>query len=165
VLGEALAPASVLAVAEWTLLLLAALFLPGVGRLHPSIQQRLLVALSAACLLPCISLLGVLIQNAAVLILPGWAQLGKDRRRGIEAMGQRLITMAATVLVLVFAEVPAALLFLAVFFLGSLLVGIAILPVAALLASLVLLAEAGVAVYWLGLVYDRFDASVEGAGR
>lgn len=165
VLGEVLAPATILALAEWALLLIAALVLPSVGKVHLSATLRVLVGLSAAFVLPCLSLIGVLIQNAAALMWPGWVELGKARRQGIEAMGQRLITMLATVIALVFAVIPAGLLFGVVYFAGSWLVGLAILPFAALLAALALLAEAGVAILFLGRLYDRFDVSVEGAGH
>ncbi|MBZ5500379.1 MAG: putative ABC exporter domain-containing protein [Acidobacteriia bacterium] len=165
VLGEVLAPAALLAAGEWFLLLVAACVLPTAGSIHPSVTQRLLVGLSAAFLLPCFSLIGVLIQNAAALLWPGWVELGKARRQGVEAMGQRLITMLATVFALVFAVIPAALLFAAVFFLGSWLIGLAVLPIAALVAALGLLTEAGLAILWLGRLYDKFDVSLETVGR
>ncbi len=163
VLGEVLAPAVVLALGEWLLLIVAVVSLPSLGRVHPSAFQRLLAGASAAFLLPGFSLIGLLIQNAAALIMPAWVQLGKEHKRGIEAMGQRLITMAATVLLLLFAVVPAAVLFAVVFLSGYWLVGLAVLPLAALLAALGLLVEAGIAVWWLGRLFDRFDVSLEGA--
>ncbi len=76
-------------------------------------------------------------------------------------MGQRLISMVGTVLVLVFAVVPAGLLFAAVYFPGLWLIGMSILPVAALVSALALLAEAGLAIFWLGRLYDKFDVSLE----
>lgn len=165
VLGEVLAPASILAAAEWFLLFVAACFLPSVGKFHPSVFQRFLVGLSAALLLPCFSLIGVLIQNAAVLIWPGWVELGKGRRQGIEAMGQRMISMVATVLALVFSVIPAAVLFAAIYFLGFWLLGLAVLPIAALVAAAGLLVESAFAILWLSRIYDKFDLSLEGGGR
>ncbi len=165
VFGEVLAPAVVLAVAEWILLLIAALSLPNIGRVHPTAVLRLFVGLSAAFVLPCLSLIGVLIQNAAALMWPGWVELGKAHRQGVEAMGQRLITMLATVIVMMFAVIPAGIVFGIIYFAGSWLLGTAILPFAALFAALGLLAEAGAIVFLLGRLYDRFDVSVEGAGR
>jgi hypothetical protein len=165
VLGEVLAPTAILAVIEWLLLLVAALVLPSLGKIHPTTSQRLLVGLSAAFLLPCFSLIGVVLQNAVALLWPGWVELGKSRRQGIEAMGQRLITMVATILVFALAEIPAGLVFAAVFFLGFWLLGLTVLPIAALVAALVLLGEAGLAIFWLGRLYDKFDVSLEGPGR
>ena len=166
VLGEVAAPAVFLAAGEWILLLVAALVLPDGGRIRTTLSQRLLVASSAALLLPCLSLMGVVIQNAAVMLLPGWVQLGKHRQRGVEAMGQNLIGMVATVLVLLLSLLPAALIFGIVFIPGYLAgFGLAALPVAALLAALGMLVEAALAVFWLGRIYDRFDVSLEGSGH
>ena len=96
VLGEVMAPAAILACTEWFLLVLAVSFLPGLGDHALSAYQRVVFGISAAFLLPCFSLLGVLIQNAAALLMPGWIHLGKDHQQGIEAMGQRLITAGVT---------------------------------------------------------------------
>ena len=164
-LGEVLAPAAVLAAGEWILLLISGWLLPGVGKWHPTVPQRFLVGASLGLLLPCFSLLGLLVQNAAALLLPGWVQLGKGRRQGIEAMGQRLISMAATWLLLLCAVLPAAVLFGIVFFAGYRFLGMAILPPASLLAACGLLAEAGLAVLWLGRLFDKFDVSLAGIDR
>jgi len=164
-LGEVLAPATVLAAGEWVLILIAALFLPSIAKTPLLVSQRIVFGLSASLLLPCFSLLGVMIQNGAVLLLPGWVQLGKANRQGVEAMGQRLITMVATVLMLVFAVIPAGVLFAIIFFAGYGFIGIGVLPLASLMAALGLLAEAGAGILWLGRLYDRLDVSLEGTSR
>jgi len=160
VLGEVLAPAAILAVAQWVLLLVAGSTLPGVVRAD-SLYKRFLFGLGAAILLPCISMIGVMVQNAAVLIMPGWVQLGKEQQRGIEAMGQRLIFTAATLLAVLLAAVPAVLMFSIAFFLSYWLIGLAAVPVAAIFAATGLLAEAALGVVWMGQLYDRLDASRE----
>ena len=159
VLGEVLAPVAILAAIQWALLLIAAIVAPSLGKMSLSIPRRIEFGISAALLLPCFVLVGILIQNAAALIWPGWVELGKARRQGIEAMGQRLITMAATILTLVLAVIPAGILFAVVFFLGSWLIGMAIVPISSLLAALAILFEAALAIAWLGRIYDRFDPS------
>ena len=61
---------------------------------------------------------------------------------------------------------PAGLIFSIVFIPGYLAgYGLVVLPIAALVAALGMLAEAGFAVFWLGRIYDRFDVSLEGAGH
>ena len=165
VLGEVLAPTSFLALTQWILLLISAWTIPSLGAWHFSGAHRLAIGISIAMVLPGITLMGVLIQNAAVLILPGWVPVGRERRRGVEAMGQNLITMAATVLALILAAVPAGLLFALVWIPGYLAGwALAALPPAALLAALGLIAEAALGILWLGRVYDRFDVSREGPG-
>jgi ABC-2 type transport system permease protein len=159
VLGEVLAPIAVLTAIQWFLLLIAAMLIPSVGSMHLTGSQRLLVGLSAAFVLPCLSMIGVLIQNAVALIWPGWVELGKGHRQGIEAMGQRLITMAATLLTLVVAVIPASIAFGIVYFLGSFVIGVSVMPIAELAAAMCLLTEAGFAVLWLGRVFDKYDVS------
>jgi ABC-2 type transport system permease protein len=160
-LGEILAPVAILAFSEWVLLAVAAFSFPEMGQTHWSAYRRAMVALGAAQLLPCFSLVGILIQNAAVLIMPGWVQLGKERQRGVEAMGQRLISMAGGLLAFLFAVVPAFVVFLIGFTAGYWAIGFAVIPFAALMASLALIFEAGLGIAWLGRIFDKFDASVE----
>jgi len=165
VLAEIMAPVATLALWQWILLLIAILTLPDIGKTHLTLSLRILLGSSAAFLFPCFSLIGVLIQNAAALIMPGWVRLGKERVRGIEAMGQNIITMTATVLIMALTLIPAGLIFTVVFLPAYLAgYGLAALPVASLLAALGLLAEAGIAIFWLGRLYDQFDVSLESPG-
>ena len=161
VLGEVLGPATVLAILQWVLVLLAAGLLPGTETRSLTAADRVYVAIGAALLLPCFGFIGILVQNAAVLLLPGWIHLGREHQRGVEAMGQRLITGIATAVSLLIAAVPASLLFMAMWAAGYWLIGLAIVPLASMLAALGLLAEAAFGVLWLGRRFDRFDASLE----
>jgi len=149
----------VLAILQWAMLLVAAGMLPSLGE-HPlTIAQRIYIAIGAALLMPCLSFIGILVQNATVLLLPGWIQLGKEHQRGVEAMGQRLISSLATILALLIAAVPAALLFLATWAAGYWLIGTAVFPIASLVAALGLLVEGALGVLWLGRLFERFDPS------
>jgi ABC-2 type transport system permease protein len=161
VLGEVLAPSTILALLEWLLILLAAGTLPGFEKYPWNISDRIYGGIAAALLMPCLSLIGVLVQNAAVLLLPGWVQLGREHQRGVEAMGQRLISSFATILSLLIAAAPAALLFLVTSVAGYWLVGRAIIPIAALVGALGLLAEAAIGIFLLGRAFDKFDPSKE----
>lgn len=100
-------------------------------------------------------------QNAAALILPGWVQIEKEQQRGVEAMGQRLISSIATVLFLLIAALPAALLFALVLFAGRTALGAAAIPAASLPAACALLLEAAAGILWLGTLFDKFDVSKE----
>ncbi len=161
VLGEALAPVTILACVQWALLLVAAVAIPEPRWMALDPARRAAVALACAILFPCLAAVGVVIQNAAALLMPSWVQLGRDHARGIEAMGQRLLTMAAAVLLLAFAAIPAGIVFGAAYFLSAWLLGEAALPLAAAGAAVLLLAEAGLGIIWLGRLWDRFDASRE----
>ena len=76
-------------------------------------------------------------------------------------MGQRLISSLATLLFLLIAASPAALLFLAIVRAGYGILGTAIIPLASLMAALVLLVESGLAIFLLGSQFERLDASKE----
>lgn len=161
-LGEILAPVAVLAGFQWLLILLGlglVLFLPGK---HEGLM--LAVGISAACLLPVLDFLLLLIPNAAVLLFPSWIQAGKDSPRGIEATGQRLIFAVGQMLVLLLALVPAALAFTAVYFPLKLAFGpFTPVPFASLAAAMVVAVEAGLGVRLLGKLFERFDVTEEPA--
>jgi ABC-2 type transport system permease protein len=157
VIGEIMTPATILAVVEWVLVLATITLLPGFEKTPWRVSDRIAVGIGAALLFPCISLLGILVQNAAALILPGWVQIERDQQRGIEAMGQRLISSVATVLFLMIAATPAALVFGAAFFVGYGAMGLAIIPLASMLACLALLFEGAAGILWLGSLFDKFD--------
>ena len=161
-LGEILAPVAVLAGFQWLLLILGfglVLILPGK---HEALA--LAIGIAAACLLPALDFLLLLIPNAAVLLFPSWIQAGKDSPRGIEATGQRLIFAVGQLLVLLVALVPAALAFAAVYFPLKLAFGPVVpVPFAALAAALILAVEAGLGVLLLGRLFERFDVTEESA--
>ena len=159
-LGEILAPVAVLAVFQWLLLLIGAglvLYLPGKWE-----ALFLAIAFCAAVLLPVLDFILLLIPNAAVLLFPSWIQTGKDNPRGIETTGQRLIFALGQLLVLALALLPAAAAFAGVFFMLNLAFGAAAaVPLAALAATIVLAAEAGLGVMLLGKLFERFDVTEE----
>jgi hypothetical protein len=162
-LGEILAPAAVLAMLQWLLLLL------GLGLLLflPVKQDALIlaIALGAAILLPVLDMLLLLIPNAAVLLFPSWIQTGKDSPRGVEATGQRLIFALGQMLALMLALLPAAAAFVGVFFLFNFMIGPDVaVSLASLAATMILGAEAGLGVMLLGKLFDRFDVTEEPAG-
>ena len=161
VLGEILCPALLLAMLECSCVLLATIAMPSLVGVPLKVLDRVSIGFGAWILLPCFSLAGVLFQNAIVLILPGWVQIGKRQPQGVEAMGQRLISSLATLLFLLIAASPAALLFLAIVRAGYGILGTAIIPLASLMAALVLLVESGLAIFLLGSQFERLDASKE----
>ena len=90
---------------------------------------------------------------------------GPGQPRGIETTGQRLIFALGQMLVLLVALLPAAAAFVGVFFLLNFTLGPAVaVPAAALAATLVLAAEAGLGVMLLGKLWQRFDVTEEPAG-
>jgi hypothetical protein len=155
--AELLAPSIILVTAQWVLLILAAWlvfplnlpYLPETGR------GFMLVS----CLLVGGSILvnGVLIQNAAVLFFPGWVNLGPDRAQGLEAVGQRLITLVGMLIMLLAGLAPAGLAGGVILWLtGRLPLGLGFLA-AGIAASSVLMLEAALVSRWMGYVFERLD--------
>jgi ABC-2 type transport system permease protein len=111
-------------------------------------------------LLPALAAAVLVVQNAAVLTFPAWFPPG-GQRRGIEAMGTRLIAFAGTMLLLLLALIPAVLAGLLVAVLGWAVLGPWSLVPAMAAASLPVWIEAAAGVVLLGQLFSRFDVSAE----
>ncbi|MBS2030158.1 MAG: hypothetical protein JST54_19805 [Deltaproteobacteria bacterium] len=156
--GEVLAPATVVAAAQWCCLLGATLIIPASTL---AFAGRAGTALGLALLLPPVNLCLVIVQNAGVLLFPGWVQSGVQGPRGIEAMGQRMLTLIGTLLAAALGLIPAGVVGAGVFALVALGAGWGPLAVVlgAAAGALVLLVEAAFGVLFLGRCFERFDLS------
>lgn len=161
-LGELLAPTFLLSAIVWFLLAVTL-------ALSPAWKDGPIDAVGRAALLVSVGLLApmliagqVIIQNAAVVLFPGWIATGGARARGIEAMGQNMLMFAGTLLALAIGILPASAVAGGLGYVLYLFLGWpGLLPAAMLLAS-ILVVEAGLVVMWLGRVLERTDpAQVE----
>jgi hypothetical protein len=157
--GEISSPAAQLAAMEWVTLAITAIFLPAPQGASWNWTDRAFAAVGAALLLPIISFIGLLAQNAAALLLPGWMHLGRESQRGVEAMGQRLIATAGALLVVTVAGMPAAGIFGIVFIAGYGFIGNAVIPLASVAAAAFLVAESWAGILWVGRLFDGLDPS------
>ncbi|TMP98855.1 MAG: hypothetical protein E6L09_10935 [Verrucomicrobia bacterium] len=166
VLGELLAPATILTGVQWCLVLLSVMMFSQAPQGDTiALTKRLSIGAAAAMIAPGLNLISLVIPNASVLLFPAWLNIGREQVGGIEVMGQRLIFMLGSVLVFAFALVPAAVLFLLVFLPAKPLVGTVVaVPLAALAATTVLAAESSLAIWWMGRLFERFDVSAEPTG-
>ncbi len=159
--GEALAPAAVLTVVAWIFILGASastsrvfqqLGIDGLG-------ARLSYTLAALILAPGLIAAQVIVQNAVALLFPSWMSIGPTRARGLDVMGQRMLMMAAMVVTLIIAVLPAALFAgvaaAAIYFTMSVIP--VIVPAAVITALLA--AECLLASEALGRTMDRIDPS------
>lgn len=163
VAAEVLAPGVLLAVMQLFLLLLAvgmAVGAPGKW----GAQLWVAGALGLAPLLPALAIGGVFVQNAAVVLFPAWLPADGERARGIEALGQRLLTLAGALVVLLGGLLPAAIVAALVGFALYGLLDVWALPCAGLVAAAGLALEVGLGVMALGRAFDRMDVSSEGVG-
>jgi ABC-2 type transport system permease protein len=161
-LGELLAPAIILTCIQWFLLAIGGVLSLNIPKTGLGSAEIFALVFSAAMLFPFINLLSLCIPNAAVLLFPAWFQTGKDGPHGIEATGQRLVAIVAQIFAFVLALIPVAaaagLVFLVVF--KSVGWPFATLA-AALPAAVVLAAEFALAVYILGILFERYNLSEE----
>jgi ABC-2 type transport system permease protein len=118
-------------------------------------------ALAAFLIVPPLSLLLVLGQNAATLAFPAWFPPGPQRSRGLEQMGISLLTAFVSLAALALALIPAVALAALVLFLGGAALGPWALPLGALFGSLPLWAEAVGVVFLLAKMWERFDPSLD----
>lgn len=162
VLGELLTPTAILTASAWLFLLLGLLLmdlLPARVRL-PAPDWSIVVAL--VVVLPVVCLLQMMVPNAATLLFPSWARNTRVRDRGIDVMGQRLIFVAAQVLVILCVLLPAAIIGLLVWFAAHWFVGFSAATVITTAVVLILLGlEACLGLWWLGYRFEIFDLSGE----
>ncbi len=155
--AEMLGPGLIVAALQWALIAAAILLSAGHPLLGLDLPKKIAIALSAAMLAPALVLANLAIQNAGVLLFPAWVSFDPGQARGIEALGQRLLTVAGTLIVFFFVLLPAAIF-------GG-IVGLVLrsalhygaLPLASAVATAVIAIELQLAIRWLGTVFDRFD--------
>lgn len=164
VAAELAAPALLLAVAQVGLVLLGMLLALWQGGARTSMWVA--AGLGAIWVLPAVTLGGLFVQNAAVVLFPAWLPPEGERVRGLEAIGQRLLTLAGTMVVLLVGMLPAALVAALVGFgLDRLLeLGVWSLAWAGPAAAAVLVGEVALGVVGLGHAFDQLDVSREGTG-
>src|SRR5687768_6031948 len=105
VAGAVLGPVAVMTLYQW-ILLLGALVLA--GRSVPGPMSPAALAFVAALLCGPANLASALVQNALVLLFPGWMTLGASRPSGIESMGMGIVSALARLLALSVFFLPAA---------------------------------------------------------
>ena len=159
--GEIIWPMAVLTAVAWGALGLA-LFLSAAVFRHESAALRTSAALAIAILTPALVAAQLSIHNGAALMFPGWVSVGNQRARGLDAMGQRIIMLTGTLLVLALMVAPGALAGGIVWFAFRTLLGAAALVPAAVVLSIVVGLEVLLATEALGPLYEKLDlTSVE----
>ena len=157
--AETAGSTAVLTALQLGLIALAWIAFWGGGVDEPPAVLRTAVLLGAVVLLPGINFLAMLIQNGAVILLPGWVNPGSDRPIGVEALGHNMLIISGFLLVL------AALLTVPATAAAALLFGLRSLgpwaAAPAALAALVLMAlEARLLLARLGRVYEATDPAM-----
>jgi len=154
--GEMLWPAAMLTVVGWTLVATAWIFSRPVFP-EASAALRLSVAVAVALAMPAVIATQFTIHNAAALFFPAWMASGVQRGRGVDAIGQRLILLGGTVLLLTIAIAPGAIGGGIVFLAFRQFIGPAALVPAAAVGAAIVMFEVLLGTEMLGPVYERLD--------
>lgn len=166
VAGEALGPVTVLTAIAWASFLVG--FTVSLGFDVPgfSVSERVAALLAAGIAAPALLCVTTLIQNAAVLFFPAWITVGPARAAGVEMIGQRLVTMIGSQVLLVVALIPALVVASVAIAIGGLagVTGVWLAVPGALALAVTLAFEARLAVVWLGRVFERSDPAAEIGG-
>jgi ABC-2 type transport system permease protein len=156
--GELLWPGVVISAGAWTMLTVA-MFLSGTVLTHVTLGLRLAGGAAIAIVAPSLVFAQLTIHNAVALAFPAWVPLGNQRPRGLDAMGQRLIMLGGTWLLLVLAALPGAVAAGIVWFALAYFIGSAALVPAAVVCASILAMEVLLATEALGPAYERLDVT------
>lgn len=149
VLGQALAPAFLLS-ALWVVLVpVAAVLLP----VELGWLERGCAGLSLIIVGPPMLLLGVLLQAALVLVVPGWATAGA----GLLGLGRMMLAYLVQIIGFPILALPAGLLAATGVAVARPIIGWSALPAFGLLAALVLVLEIALALLVLGRLFEKLD--------
>jgi len=146
-----------LAALQVPMLLAAYALNPVHNKIGQSWSDQTALLATSLILLPAVSALGVLVQNAGVLLFPGWVRLGLSRPGGIEAIGQGIVTMFGSTLVLTLGLALPLLLGAPVAVVAVSRVGLWGLVPGTAIGAAVVLGEVWLVTAWLGRVFERTD--------
>lgn len=154
--GQLLWPGALITAGAWTMLAVAML-LSGTTLTKVSLGWRMSGGVALAILAPPLVFSQLTIHNAVALMFPAWVPLGNQRPRGLDAMGQRLIMLGGTWLLLILSAVPGALAGGVVWFALGRFIGPAALVPAAVVCTVIVGLEVLAATEALGPAYERLD--------
>lgn len=156
--GEIIWPSIVVTVMAWSFGAIAmAMSLVSLSRVP--LGNRGAFWISFLIFLPGMVLAQYTIHNGIAVIFPGWVPIGPSRPRGVDAVGQRLIVLAATWIGLLVALAPGILLTAALFMLFGRTARMWVLPIGAIATTACVFVEMLLATRVLGRVYDRLDVT------
>jgi len=154
--GELLWPGALITAGAWTMIAVA-MFLSGTILPELSAGLRLSGGAALAILAPALVFSQLTIHNAVALLFPAWVPLGNQRPRGLDAMGQRLIMLGGTWLLLIISALPAAIVGGIIWFALVRFIGQAALVPAAIVGTVIICVEVLLATEAMGPAYERLD--------
>jgi len=154
--GELMWPGALITAIAW-ILLAVALLLSGALFARVGLGWRMAAGAAVAIVAPALVFAQLTIHNGVALMFPAWVPLGNQRPRGLDAMGQRIIMLGGTWLLLVIMVLPAALAGAIVWIaLGWFFGPVMLIPAASVCAVIVAI-EVLLVTEALGPAYERLD--------
>jgi len=154
--GEMLWPGVMLTGAAWIAIVIST-FLSAATLTKVAVPLQMAIGGGLLAVAPALIFAQLTVHNGVALIFPAWIPLGNQRPRGFDAMGQRLVMLGATWLVLIGMTVPGAIAGGIVWFGLQFFVGAAAIVAGALVCAVVLLVEVLLATEALGPAYEAID--------
>ena len=159
--GEMAWPGILISASAWIAIGIA-LFMSAAVFSTVGLGLRVSAGITAAILAPALVFAQLTIHNTVALIFPAWVPLGNQRPRGLDAMGQRLIMLGGTWLLLAVMLLPGALAGGVIWFAFRGFLGAAVFVPAAVVCSVIVVIEVLLVTEALGPAYERLDiTSVE----
>jgi len=156
--GQILWPIALLTLFTWGALACGTVFsAPAFPRW--TLAWRLSLSALAFVLAPALIAAQFTVHNAAAVLFPAWVPTGRQRPRGLDAMGQRLILFAGVMLSLIVLVGPGAIAGGIVTFAFLRLIGPVILVPAGLVCLAIVAVELALVTEMLGGAYERIDLS------
>ncbi len=158
--AEVASSALALSALQLSFFALAYLLLLGNDTIQTALAERTMLVVAAAAVLPAVNAIGMCIQNALALLFPEWGKRTLQGAGGIETIGQQMVIMLGSFVLLIIALLIPAMMAATVRW------GIpgAIEPwriaTGASLALLALSGEVLLCIWWLGKVFDKTEPSV-----
>jgi hypothetical protein len=161
--AEVASAAVVLTVAEMVLLLVAVIAFTYAT--PDAALAYALVYLLGVLVLPSLNALALVVQNGLALFFPEWMRVGAEGAGGIEFMGQHILRIVGSILLILAGLIPPALvgaaiaarLFPAIGARAAIPAAVAFIPA--------LWIEVALVVLWLGDVFERTDPAEAGLAR
>ena len=155
--AELCAALMTLGVAQVPVLLGAYVLNPVHNKIGQSWSDQTALLITSLILLPTVSALGVLVQNAGALLFPGWIRLGLSRPGGVEAVGQGIVTMFGSLVVLTLGLALPLVFGGGVAIVAVSRVGLWGLVPGTVVGAAIVAAEVWAITAWLGGVFERTD--------
>jgi len=161
--GELAWPIAAVSAVAWLAALIAGVF-SGAALPRVALVSRWSVVVAVLIAAPSMIAAQYAVQNAATVLFPGWVQIGAQRARGIDAIGQRLILLVALVISLLLFALPGAIGAGAVWLIFRRIAGAVVFVPMAIVFGAIVWTEVLAVTELLGPAYEQIDlTSIEKA--